>query len=132
MLPVEKDDFYTKPKVYEKEFWGTWGAKLMTTLISVKVWGLIAGTTVSTALVIDGRISNVHWVTFNTTIWGLIFGMKEVFKISESREKTDNRMAEQQLQAEEKRIVLAQKSKDASATYYTPEGLEIVGAEPDG
>lgn len=131
MISDQKDAYYTKPKIYEKEFWGTWGAKLMTTLISVKVWGLVAGTTVSTILVIDGTINNIHWVTFNTTIWGLIFGMKEVFKISESREKTDNRLAEQQLQADEKLAVLAKTGTDASATYFTPEGLEIVGAEPD-
>jgi hypothetical protein len=33
-------------------------------------------------------ISGGDWITFNTTVWALIYGMKEVFRIAEGREVT--------------------------------------------
>ena len=93
-----------KLRLGETGFWPVWLSKLLFTLISVKVWGLIAGTLVSTWLlmvhlnhepvIIGGRlieygINGTQWVTFNTTIWALIFGMKEIFRISEQRDVTE-------------------------------------------
>ena len=90
-----------KLKLNDTGFWQKWFSKLFYTLISVKVWGLIAGTIVSTWLlmvhlnhepvIIGGRfieygINGAQWVTFNTTIWALIFGMKEIFRISEQHD----------------------------------------------
>ena len=40
----------TKLKLGDTGFWPKWFAKLLFTLISVKVWGLITGTIVSTWL----------------------------------------------------------------------------------
>ena len=33
-------------------------------------------------------ISGGDWITFNTTVWALIYGMKEVFRIAERRDKS--------------------------------------------
>jgi hypothetical protein len=85
----------------EPGFWAKWFGKLLFTLISVKVWGLIACTYVSTWLlmvhlkhkpvivgesIIEYGINGAQWVAFNTTIWALIFGMKEIFRISEQHD----------------------------------------------
>ncbi|GEM_PF-6808125 len=67
-----------------------WGNKLLFTAISVKLWGLIAGTWLSTWLLLNNHIKDSHWLTFNTTIWALIFGMKEIFRISERKESREN------------------------------------------
>jgi hypothetical protein len=123
--PVDPD----KLKIGDPGFCRAWGAKLLFTLISVKVWGLLAGTWVSTYLVVASKITDVHWVTFNTTVWGLIFGMKEVFKIAEGRDKTEKRLAEQQSEADER--ITALKLNHVQIPRLTPDGLEIVGNEPD-
>ena len=93
-----------KLKLGETGFWAKWFAKLFFTLISVKVWGLITGTIVSTWLlmvhlhnqpliigdkIIEYGINGAQWVTFNTTLWALIFGMKEIFRISEQHELSE-------------------------------------------
>jgi TctA family transporter len=75
-----------------------WFEKLFFTVISVKVWGLIAGTTISTILLFRGYLTGGQWATFNTTVWGLIFGMKEIFKISNNREQSQQRIIEEQFQ----------------------------------
>jgi len=90
-----------KYKFGDTGFWQAWLSKLLFTLISVKVWGLIAATSVSTWLlylniktepviagdtVISHGINGAQWVTFNTTVWGIIFGMKEIFRIYELRD----------------------------------------------
>ena len=95
----------------EPGFWPAWLAKLMFTLISVKVWGLVAGTALSTWLLmvnlhhapslVDGKafeygINGQQWITFNTTIWALIFGMKEIFRISENRDHAEHRSFKKQ------------------------------------
>jgi len=54
------------------------------------VWGLVVGTTVSTTLLYNGKISGGDWITFNTTVWALIYGVKEVFRIAEGREGYDD------------------------------------------
>ena len=146
-------------------------AKFLYQMISVKVWGLIAGTIVSTwlatknfprTIMIEGVIQNVNdpiisgvqWTTFNTTIWALIFGMKEVFKVAEQHSKRENKTvkelqtektqtelemtkikANQELEiektkAEAERILLGQIKTQTRSTMDS-EGHEIVNDDPD-
>lgn len=86
----------SEKKLFNEEgFWPSWGAKLLFTLISVKFWGLVTSISVTTWLLVhDKLISGGEWVTFNTTVWGLIFGMKEVFRIAEGRDKTEKKVIE--------------------------------------
>jgi len=95
----------------ESGFWAAWLSKLLFTLISVKVWGLIAATTLSTWLlfinlnneplvigdtILNHGINGAQWVTFNTTVWGIIFGMKEIFRIYELKDSMTNREGNEQ------------------------------------
>ncbi|UCD37376.1 MAG: hypothetical protein JSW54_11165 [Fidelibacterota bacterium] len=129
-----------KLKIGEPGFWASWFSKLLFTLISVKVWGLVAGTAVSTYLYLRGVViiddktiikgfSGAQWVTFNTTVWALIFGMKEVFRIAGGRDKAERQLAEQQAATEEKLTAL--KLQNSHMQLVTPEGHEIVAEEPD-
>jgi hypothetical protein len=119
----------------EQGFWNKFFSKLLFTLISVKVWGLIAATAVSTWLLIIHNTSNPYevggevfergingaqWVTFNTTIWALIFGMKEIFRISEKRDRTEKETLAQQ--AESKKILASIASDKVKSTKYTSDG----------
>ncbi len=117
----------------EPFFWKKWLSKLLYTLISVKVWGLIAGTWVSTCLLIYGYICQVQWLTFNTTIWALIFGMKEIFRISEKRDNTENMNLKEQIASklEITKLMTNKEANNPSQTTFTEEGFEIVGDEPD-
>ena len=101
-----------KLKFNESGFWPSWLAKLLFTLISVKVWGLALGTGVSTWLliihlktvpvvvagqVVEYGINGAQWVTFNTTLWALIFGMKEIYRISEQRDYAEQQNLSEKL-----------------------------------
>lgn len=79
----------------EEGFWPAWGAKLLFTLISVKFWGLVGSLGVTSWLVLNKIIEPSQWVTFNSTVWGMIFGLKEIFKISEGRDKMEQKILEQ-------------------------------------
>jgi hypothetical protein len=133
----------------EPDFWSRFFSKLLFTLISVKVWGLVASIVVSTYLllihnanapykvgdnVLERGINGAQWVTFNTTIWALIFGMKEIFKISESRDDTDMETLEQQSESKKQiaTILAANKPATANTSQFTADGKEIVAEEPDG
>ena len=137
-----------KLMINEKGFWPSWFSKLLFTLISVKVWGLVASITVSTILlylhnktapikigdeIIQFGINGAQWVTFNTTVWALIFGMKEIFRISEKRDKTDSDILKEQADSKIKLASLKSSTEDKnkSRATFTPDGLEIVGEEPD-
>ncbi len=127
----------------EHGFWSTWLSKLLFTLISVKVWGLVAATIVSTWLLLnkgsvqfgetDVRygITGGQWMTFNTTIWALIFGMKEVFKISEKRDKTEKEVVDKQLESKVKVAAMIEAPSNPSTVRINADGTEIVGSEPD-
>ena len=127
----------------EHGFWSTWISKLLFTLISVKVWGLIAGTWVSTYLLLNHRIIEVgenvfefgingtQWVTFNTTVWALIFGMKEVFRISEKRDKTEKEALDKQLESKVKVAAMIESPSNPAAVKVNTDGTETVGSEPD-
>ena len=132
-----------KYKLGETGFWPAWLSKLLFTLISVKVWGLIAATSISTWLlilnyrnsplllndrVIEYGINGAQWVTFNTTIWALIYGMKEIFKIAEHRNMLYLNFEE----SEEKESTPEQNpgSKHQKTDEKDPE-FEEVGPEPD-
>ncbi len=139
---MEQKEKYTAT---EKGFWPRWFAKLLFTLISVKVWGLAAGTVVSTYLLLNHElvevgtetyeigISGAQWVTFNTTVWALIFGMKEVFKISEKRDQTEKEVVEKQLDSKVKVATILEQGKALApnAVKVNPDGTETVGSEPD-
>ncbi len=122
-----------KIKMGENGFWQNWFSKLLFTFISVKVWGLIACTWVSTYLLIQGFIDKGQWLTFNTTIWALIFGMKEIFRISESRDITESENLDAQIESKFKitSMINDPSCTDKTRSTFTPEGLEIVGDEPD-
>lgn len=122
----------------EKKFWPKWFSKLFYSLISVKVWGLVAGTWVSTYLLLNETdagfsISGAQWLTFNTTIWALIFGMKEIFRISEKRDLAEKENLKEHLDSkiEISSMLKESSSKNSKETIFTPDGLEIVGDEPE-
>jgi hypothetical protein len=160
--------------VSDRYFASSFFAKFLYQMISVKVWGLVAGTIISTwlatknfprNLITDtGVLTNVEmpiingaqWTTFNTTIWALIFGMKEVFKVAEKHSQRDSKTAKelqkaqaehemrleqakgtQQLEiekakAETERVVLGQLSiQPKGQQMIDSEGHELVGDEPD-
>jgi hypothetical protein len=110
--------------------------KLIFQLISVKVWGLVAGTAISTYLathsietttVLDPQygttgtvkspiISGAQWTAFNTTIWALIYGMKEVYRVADMRLKGDTQQALEVKKAEtEEKIKLTQEKARAES-----------------
>jgi hypothetical protein len=143
---AQKKDFSL---IGEPDFWSRFFSKFLFTLISVKVWGLIASIGVSTYLlllhnanvpyhigdnVFERGINGAQWVTFNTTIWALIFGMKEIFKISESRDDTDMETMAQQNESKKQiaSIISAGKTNQGTVSQFTPDGKEIVSEEPDG
>ncbi|MEO1253287.1 MAG: hypothetical protein AAFY41_00190 [Bacteroidota bacterium] len=126
----------------EQQFWSTWLSKLLFTLISVKVWGLVGATTISTILLLNPEsiqigentyfgITGGQWMTFNTTIWALIFGMKEVFKISEKRDKTEKEVLDKQLESRVKVASLIEAPSSPSSIKINHDGTETVGSEPD-
>jgi hypothetical protein len=127
-------------------FWPKWFGKLLFTLISVKVWGLIAGTIVSTWLlmmhlnhrpviigdrIIEYGINGAQWVTFNTTIWALIFGMKEIFRISEQSDYSEELIQRENLDHKLKiaGMISCGCADDESDSSMPP--YEVVGNDPD-
>ncbi|MCT4637439.1 MAG: hypothetical protein N4A72_07005 [Bacteroidales bacterium] len=105
-----------------------WGNKLLFTAISVKLWGLIAGTWLSTWLLLNNHIKDSHWLTFNTTIWALIFGMKEIFRISERKD-----IKQSQGNHEEENIYTYNFRYDniKDNTQENDVNKEVVGVNPD-
>lgn len=120
-------------KVYIGDgFFERWFSKFLFTIISVKVWGLVAATVVSTYLLIHCKIDRGDWLTFNTTIWALIFGMKEVFKISENKDKVEKQKLQTQIDSKiEIASILSKKDDDPTRTTRNQDGTIIVGSEPD-
>lgn len=139
---MEKKEEYI---IGETGFWAKWGSKLLFTLISVKVWGLIGATWISTWLLLNHDVIEVggetfefginggQWMTFNTTIWALIFGMKEVFRISDKRDSTEKETLSKQLESKQKLATIISSSRTANpkAVTQNPDGTETVGSEPD-
>ena len=68
--------------VLSKDFWNACSVKVITTLLSVKVWGLVACFTIPTILLVKGHIDPTAWVSGFTTVPAVIYGMREIFKIS--------------------------------------------------
>ncbi len=120
-------------KVYiGDDFFSRWLSKFLFTIISVKVWGLVGATVVSTQLLLSSKISNEHWLTFNTTIWALIFGMKEIFKISENRDISEKEKLQTRIDSKvEIASMLAKKDDDPTKTTRNQDGTITVGSEPD-
>ena len=130
----------------EPGFWPKWFGKLFFTLISVKVWGLVAGTFVSTWLlmvhlhhqpvivgdsIIEYGINGAQWVTFNTTIWALIFGMKEIFRISEQHDYCEQVKLRENLDSKLKIAGILSCDAPDCETDLTNAGFEQVGNDPD-
>ena len=144
---MKSTEYDEKTIIGENGFWRKWFSKFLFTIISVKVWGLVAATWVSTCLllihdkkiIIEGieegilttGISGGQWLTFNTTIWALIFGMKEIFRITEKKDKDEQVALEQQSKSKERIAAIVTEPQNSSVTRITKEGLEIVGDEPD-
>ena len=76
---------------FTKLFWDQVATKLVSIFISVKVWGLTATTTISTLLLLNGYISGGEWTTVNGTVYSVVFGMREAFKIASVREYLANK-----------------------------------------
>ena len=112
-------------------FWGTWISKLLFTIISVKVWGLFACTIVSSYLLTIKLIDGKDWLTFNTTIWALIFGMKEVFRISEGKDKREAALNQQKNDADTQLLITQQQIQSGNLPQKDADGMEIVGEDPD-
>lgn len=129
-----RDEYLT---INETGFWAKWLSKLLFTLISVKVWGLVASTAVSTYLICKGLIGKEQWVTFNTTIWALIFGMKEIFRVMDRKDQNEEVIIHSENKTKEKIAELkASTAKieagltDANIPSFNAEGKEVVGDEP--
>jgi len=72
----------TKYKLFSKQFWNDWIVKILITMISAKIWGLIVITWLATYLLINKYITGAEWSTTICTIYSVIYGMRELFKIS--------------------------------------------------
>ena len=142
---IDQHEFYS---INQKEFWLKWFSKLMFTLISVKLWGLIACTWVSTYLLVchemivvgdqsyEMGINGTQWVTFNTTIWGLIFGMKEIFRVMDKKDQNDQKIIEEDNKTKKEiakitASTMTGANDSATQSTYTAEGKEVVGSEPN-
>ncbi|KOH46076.1 hypothetical protein [Sunxiuqinia dokdonensis] len=142
---INQDEFYT---ITQKEFWLKWFSKFMFTLISVKVWGLIACTWVSTYLLLchemvsvgdqvyELGITGAQWVTFNTTIWGLIFGMKEIFRVMDNKDRSDAKIIQEDNRTKEEiakitASTMTPTGASGSKSTYTADGKEVVADEPN-
>ena len=142
-----------KLKMGDDGFFPTWASKLFFTLISVKVWGLVACTWVSTYLILnnpidpaakEGLIDGGEWVTFNTTVWALIFGMKEIFKISDNKDRNEKEVVKDHLETKKQIADInatggiglgstapVEEEYDPTATTVLDDGTEVVGEEPE-
>jgi hypothetical protein len=128
-----RDEYFT---VTERGFWPKWLSKLLFTLISVKVWGLVACTWVSTYLICKGLIDKEQWVTFNTTIWALIFGMKEVFRVMDRKDQNEEKLINADNKTKEniariKAEVVKTEAATPDCPPQTADGKEIVGDDPN-
>lgn len=86
---VEQKEIETKNWIstfFSKKFWDGVFVKLIETCISVKVWGLVSVMVVATWLLINKFIDGSNWTTVVTGTFGIIYGMREIFKISRIKE----------------------------------------------
>lgn len=60
--------------------------KLISTLLSVKVWGLIGFTIVNTYLLLNGYLQSSDFATIQVTLITVIYGMREIFKVRDISE----------------------------------------------
>ncbi len=140
---MKKIPYDEKLMIGEAGFCRKWLSKLLFTLISVKVWGLAASMIVSTYLllihkegveggILETGITGAQWVTFNTTIWALIFGMKEIFRITEKKDKDEMEALKQQGETKKQiASIVTNGDSKKSKVKLTADGKEIVGEEPD-
>ena len=69
-------------RFFTASFWDGVSTKLVETFISVKVWGLVAITSISTWLLLNGYIQGSEWATVITGVYMTIFGVREIYKVA--------------------------------------------------
>lgn len=74
-----------KTVIFSLAFWDRIFVKIVETLVSVKVWGLIGTMLASSYMLANGHITGDNWTTINSTVFGIIYAMREQFKISRLR-----------------------------------------------
>lgn len=107
--PSGRSKKYTRV-FFTKDFWDAVASKIVETLVSVKVWGLISSMSVSTILLVNGYLTGGNWVATNTTIFSVIFGARELFKIQSLRsmipyDSIDTQPSQDQLQNNSGQII---------------------------
>jgi len=75
---------------FTKEFYALWLAKLLRTLISVKLWVLAAISYISTKLLVAGKITGTQWTTILTSGILVILFSRSVFQIASLIEEKKN------------------------------------------
>ncbi len=76
-------------------------------------------------------ISGGDWITFNTTVWALIYGMKEVFRIAEGRDKAERMLIAQKVITRDKLSAMLQIEKSESENSTDASALVTVGIDPE-
>lgn len=56
-------------------------SKIIITLTSVKVWGLIGFTIINTYLLLNGYLQSTDFANIQVTLITVIYGMREIFKV---------------------------------------------------
>ena len=80
--------------------------------------------------IIEYGINGAQWVTFNTTIWALIFGMKEIFRISEQSDNSEQFILKEKLDSKERLTEILSSCDTCFDMEKTGPGFETVGTEP--
>ncbi len=76
-------------------------------------------------------ISGGDWITFNTTVWALIYGMKEVFRIAEGRDKAERMLIAQKVITRDKLSAMLQTEESVSENITRTGALVTVGIDPE-
>ena len=76
-------------------------------------------------------ISGGDWITFNTTVWALIYGIKEVFRIAEGRDKSERMLMAQKVITRDKLSTMLQHESSNSEKFTKTGVLVTVGIDPE-
>jgi len=68
-----------------------WWRKLFENLVSVKVWTIFLLLFISSVLCWKGKISSGDFVTANTTVISIVFGLREGFKVAKVKSNPDEK-----------------------------------------
>ena len=84
---------YYREMFFTSKFWDGVAVKIVETLVSVKVWGLIAITVLPTWLLVHNFISGGQWAGVVSSVYATIFAVREIYKVGTimgSDDKTDD------------------------------------------